>query len=617
MSQKRDDRAAEARTGVTSTIWPLGFLLGISYVLWILAWKHYAGRVPLHGYSPMSLSSFAPFEAPFLLAAALMEFIAFAWVTVVFVRRPHPWLDAKWRELLERPTVAYLAYAGVAFALAISVAFGVVHLHTITEDEKTYLFQSWLLRRGSLSVPVPPGAMAFWQPFIVPIAGNWTAQYFWAQPALLALGTLVHCPWVISALELSMTVFFTGLLASEYADRRAGVLAATLAATSPMLVMTGGTLHNSNLSATCGAMSLWALVRLAKRPGLPATLALGLSTAVGLHNRMLDHAALLFSAGIVIAIHYRARLPELARRLAPAVLIAAPFLALHLIINRAQSGSYWHGGYWLFNEGHGWTTMGFGRGPFGTPHTIAIASAKTLSALVRVAFFATGCPIGLLAACLPLFGIRGKGGRGMAPLVVVAIYVIAYFFYAGVSIDTTGPVYYVALAPLLLAAIATNMVDLHDALRDVSRLRRLVPAMLIGQSVAAVIVLWPPELLQLARAADDSARCDALIEVAGVERGLVFVELGAPKPAMSWTNRAPLALPPFDAPVLFAPSQGPAEDVKTVATFAGDRPIYLAKCVHENDPALLKYDPDRNLVGPLEGADFSGVRSPPVSPLYW
>jgi hypothetical protein len=205
----------------------------------------------------------------------------------------------------------------------------------------------------------------------------------------------------------------------------------------------------------------------------------------------------------------------------------------------------------------------------------------------------------------------------MAPLVVVAIYMIAYFFYAGVSIDTTGPVYYVALAPLLAAIIASNMVDLHDALRDLGALRRLVPAMLIGQSVAAVLVLWPPELLQLARAADDSARCETLVEVAGVERGVVFVELGAPKPAMSWTNRAPFTLPPFDAPLLFAPSQGPAEDAKTVATFALDRPVYLAKCVHETDPSLLKYDPDRNLVGPLEGADFSGARSPPVSPLYW
>jgi hypothetical protein len=615
MTQKHDAQAP-ARPFASTPIWPLGACAAISLLLWILSWKRNAARLPLHGFTPLSLAFFAPFEAPFYLAAGVVEVVLLAWVAAMYARRPHPRLAKQWGELLARPKAAYGALAFVAFSLAMSVALGVVHLHTMNEDEKTYLFQAWLLLRGGLTVPVPSGAEAFWQPFVVFVDGKWTAQYFWAQPAALALGTLVHCPWVIPAIELAITVFFTGLLAAEYADRRAGVVAAILAATSPMLVMTGATLHNANLSAACGAASLWALVMLAKMPSRSASIALGLSTAIGLHNRPLDQVALTFGAGIVLLLKERRNLPALARRLAPAVLIAAPLLALFPLLNHAQSGSYWHSGYWIFNEGKGWKTMGFGRGPFGQAHTVSIAATKTLGVLVRVAFFVTGCPVGWLLACLPLLGVSRGGARAMAPLVVIAVYVVAYFFYAASSINPTGPVYYVALAPLLIATIAASAVNLHDALRQTA-IERLIPAVLVGQSVAAILIFWPPELLQLARGADDSAKCDALVEAAGIDTGLVFVDTTVKKPAMSWTSRPPFSLPPFDAPLLFAPSKGSAEDAKTASKFAGSRPVYFATCVHEDDPNLVQYDPALERTTPLEGIDFSVLRTPQASSVYW
>jgi hypothetical protein len=138
---------------------------------------------------------------------------------------------------------------------------------------------------------------------------------------------------------------------------------------------------------------------------------------------------------------------------------------------------------------------------------------------------------------------------------------------------------------------------------------------MIAQFVAALVVFWPPQLVQLSRAADDSSRCDLLVEAAGLESGLVFVEFSK-KPSRSWTGHPPLSLPPFDAPLLFAPAKGPEEDAKTVATFAGQRPVFLAKCVHENEPALLSYNPKEQQVLPL-GADFSALRSPAASTLFW
>ena len=123
----------------------------------------------------------------------------------------------------------------------------------MTEDEKTYLFQAKLLALGRLSIPMPPGAEAFWQPFIVMHDERWSGQYFWAQSALLVAASVVHFPWLVSGVEVGVTVLFTGLLVQEISgDRRAACAAAVVCAMSPMVLLTGATLHNANLAA-----SLW------------------------------------------------------------------------------------------------------------------------------------------------------------------------------------------------------------------------------------------------------------------------------------------------------------------------------------------------------------------------
>jgi hypothetical protein len=596
----------------------LGGLALVFATFWVLSWRYFPGRAPIHANDAAGLARFGVNEAPFLIAAAVVEAFLCAYLTVRLRERWPRSLDEFWRDLLTNPGRAYAGFGFIAATIAAVVAFGVLGAHPISEDEKTYLFQAHLLLQGRLSTPVPPGALAFWQPFIVMPPGRWSGQYGWAQPAALAPGLLLGLPSLVPPLEAAVTVYFTGKLAAEYAqDVRAGVLAAALAALSPIVLLSAGTLHNANLAATCAAATLWGVSRLARGPDRGAAITAGVATAIGLQNRPLDQVALTVGGGVLLLLQYRRDLGGFVRALAPGVLASLPVIALLPLSNHFAYGHWWRTGYAMFNGAHRWKTMGFGTGPFADLHSPQVAAAKSVTALVRMAFYATGCPVGLALLSLPVLGVLGRGGRLLAPLVPATLYAAAYFFYAASSIDPTGPVYYLALVPLLLAWIAVVAMSLHDALSNARRdapsteLRRLVPALLCAQAVAAAFVFWPAQVAYLSGDVKQASDCESFVQTAGIERGLIFTVTwppkhsvqGVPPQTTTWYRRPPLEWPPFDAPVLYARPLGFERDAQTVRQFAGDRPVYMEKCFLAGVHRLWRYSPERHTLAALDGSD--------------
>src|SRR6185295_1262836 len=126
--------------------------------------------------------------------------------------------------------------------------------------------------------------------------------------------------------------------------------------------------------------------------------------------------------------------------------------------------------------------------------TWRIAAAKTVTVLVRVAFYATGSPLGFALVALPCFGLLGRTARAVAPIVPVLLYAAGYFFYAASSIDPTGPVYYLSLMPILLGWASMGAFALHDALRSRAGLARMVPAFVCAQAIAGMVVFWPAQV---------------------------------------------------------------------------------------------------------------------------
>jgi hypothetical protein len=571
---------------------------------WAESWSGFGGRERLHQYDVLSLCALSGNEAVFYAGVAITQ-LFFAFGLGLFLARSWGgWGDRIAGEIFARPRIALAALSAAGGLLALLVALAVVREHSITEDEKTYIFQAKLLLMGRMSIDVPPQAATFWEPYLVGIGPHWSGQYFWAQPALLALGLLAHAPYAVPAIEVAGTVFFSGLLVDELTgDRRATVLAGALVATSPILVLTGATLNNANLSAACCAVTLFSLARLHKRADRTATIALALSTAVGLHNRLLDHTAILIASAIVLGVTSEGARIAMVKRLVPAVLIALPFLALHAAFNRAVSGDWRHSGYWLQDQVQRWTMLGFGTGAGGFPQDASTASSKTIANAVRMLFYTAGGPLAF--APVAIQALRGeRSGILRAAGATTALYFGAYFLYASASTQTTGPVYFDALVPVLAGTAAIATVRTHDLIADAEPLRRAVPALVVAQIVGAFLLFFPPAALEVGRAADDSAHCDELAsELDPTARALVFV---APARSdaeyRSLTDWQPMPSPTFDDRILFPRAAGPEKDSAVFAQFGAGRETYLAHCVAEAKPRIERYDPATGRVWPATGA---------------
>jgi hypothetical protein len=567
---------------------------------WFESFDGFGGRGRLHAYDVLSLCALSGNEAIFYAGVAVVQLFFVGGLGLWMARRWGGRGDRLARGVLERPraTLAVLSVAGGLLSLLIAIV--VVSQHTMTEDEKTYLFQAKLLLMGRMSIEAPPQAAAFWEPYIVGTGPQWSGQYFWAQPALLALGLLAHAPYAIPSLEVACTVFFTGLLVLELtSDRRAAVLAGVLAATSPLAILTGATLNNANLSAAACAVTLWSLARLSRGSDRTATWALALSTAVGLHNRLLDHAAVLVAAAGVLAIAHAGARMAMARRLVPAIAIALPFLALHALFNHAVSGDWRHSGYWLQDRVQSWTMLGFGTGAGGFPQDASTACSKTIANAVRLIVYTAGGPLAF--APLAVQALAGKRvGLLAAAGGVTLLYFAAYFFYASASTQTTGPVYFDALVPVLGGAAAIATVQTHDLILDREQLRRMIPALAVAQVGGALLLFWPPALLEVGRAAQDSATCDELARgLDPAERALVFVAPGVQYTSL--TDWQPMPSPTFDDRILFPRAGGAEKDGAVLAAFGAGRTTYLAHCVGEPKPKIERYDPATGRLWPIAG----------------
>ena len=494
---------------------------------------------------------------------------------------------------IARPRAALLALAILAAVASLTIALVTTHQHTVTEDEKTYLFQSKLLLLHRLSIPVPPEAKPFWQPFIVHGRAGWTGQYFWAQSAFLALGLVAGSHWLVPPLEVAGAVYFTGRFVEELSrDPRAAILAAFVVASSPIVVLTGATLNNASLSTACVALTLWSLARLARLgepPSRAATVGLGLSTGVALHNRPFDHAIILAAAAVVLVVANRRDVGALARRLAPAIALSAPFLLLHLALDTAITGDATHSGYSLwFAEHH---VMSFG---FDSPdhvHVPAVAFAKTLATIARLLFYVAGGPF-VFAPVVLLLVAEPSPGVFKACAWTLFAYMGAYFFYAAVPIYTTGPVYFDALIPVVAAWVALAAVRLHATLGPLTTgaHRRTVPALFAAQAVAAALVFWPTALGELGVAAADSGAARRSPAPSTTARRCSSSSTAA-RSTLPGRSGGRSRLPVSTTASLFPAESGAAADSAVAARFGSGRATYLAHCVDEPSPSIEHFDP--------------------------
>ncbi|MBI5533686.1 MAG: glycosyltransferase family 39 protein [Deltaproteobacteria bacterium] len=569
-------------------------LLLLLLCLWGLSWPLLGGHLPLHPYDGRAVQTLSWAEGKYYLAVLLLEAVMLIAAVRLVAARWSARLDQQIVTLLERPTRAYAAIAVIGAVMALNVGMLVVGHRSLTEDEATYLFQARLLLSGHLSAHVPLQAYAFHQPFFYLVSiDQWSGYYQWAHPALLAIGLVVGSPWLTSIFMLALTVFFSGKAAEEYSgEARAGVVAALVVALSPLAVLTAGTIHNSNPAAACAAIALWGFARLNKRMDLGAVLAVGLSTAIGMHVRPLDQFALVAGSTALLFVEHRREAVRLALRLAPAGAIAVLGIVVHVLIHRVLQG-HWEHGSMTVPVG----AFGFGKAVVGVVHTPANAASLLLTDLAHVMFYLTGTPWVLLLLAFPALRLV-PGKKYVAPATLVVLYSSGYFLFGGWSVLHTGPVYYNALVPVLAALVAMAAVDAHGSLKRWAPTRRVVPGFLVVQVAASIVFFWPTQALEVARASQAAHRCEELTERSQLNRALVFVMEGN-EAHDSWVHQAPLPGPGFDDPILYArfphylpqDEESPLRFARWVAAeFGRDRETFLALCLKTSKPALARYD---------------------------
>ncbi len=130
-------------------------------------------------------------------------------------------------------------------------------------DELSYLYQARILASGNLSVEQPevPGAFTVPWDHILRNSGRWSTIYPPGWPILLAVGWLLHAPWLINPLLLSFSIPGIFLLAKQLFDDRTALFAVIAFSCSPfVLLMSAGFMaHPSTL-----CFAVWCAVFLAR-----------------------------------------------------------------------------------------------------------------------------------------------------------------------------------------------------------------------------------------------------------------------------------------------------------------------------------------------------------------
>lgn len=154
--------------------------------------------------------------------------------------------------IVEAVFIVVLFAGGFAYLSWVTNALldGIPHV----QDSVVYNFQAQTLSRGALYAPSPPNPASFRFDFLVDREGKWFGLYPWGHPLLLALGHLVHRPWIIPPLVGAGVLVLVYLIARELLSREAAAVSALLVFFSPFFQM-----HASNFMSHSSASFYLAL----------------------------------------------------------------------------------------------------------------------------------------------------------------------------------------------------------------------------------------------------------------------------------------------------------------------------------------------------------------------
>ncbi|HVT58993.1 MAG TPA: hypothetical protein VHR45_11390 [Thermoanaerobaculia bacterium] len=150
--------------------------------------------------------------------------------------------------------------AALAAGIALLIAGSVLDLVPHVTDSVSYLFQGRILASGALYAPPPALPMLFGHENVLLTATRWCSIYPPGWPLLLALGWLVHAPWLVSPLLLALAVVGVWLAGRRLYDAPTGLVAGAALACSPFALLMAGDAM-AHVPALCA--TVWCLAEMA------------------------------------------------------------------------------------------------------------------------------------------------------------------------------------------------------------------------------------------------------------------------------------------------------------------------------------------------------------------
>jgi hypothetical protein len=433
----------------------------------------------------------------------------------------------------------------------------------LSGDEHSYLLQGQIFARGRLSVPAPPNAQLFWVDHVV-IDDTVRSKYPLGWPALLALGWLVHAPWVINPILAALTLPLVYAIGGALHGAAAGFVAMLLLGFAPIFALNAASFYSHVPALYAGALYVVGLVKsfVLKKLGWASVAGLGLGLMFLI--RPADAAAY----GVASLAFYGSPRVLLACGL-PAALVAG----LTLPYQAVQFGSPWRSGYVAFNP--------IGRALFGypdptLPSTKFILSPTTqwwhLGSFVQLAEWLVP---GTLALALVHWLLTAERGPVRWFFILLAVLPsLALLPLPDIAGDTYGPRYlFPVLLPLAVAAGASWVrlepwVSAHPSLVGVqTRLRTRVFVVILAALLACAVVRSG---MYLERAHVEIGRRSRLyrqVEELGLAHAVVIV---TEERSTFWARN----LADFEGPVIYVSAWGRTDE--EVARLFPDRVAYSA-----------------------------------------
>jgi hypothetical protein len=382
----------------------------------------------------------------------------------------------------DRWDLAALALTLAACGFTVWIALVEYHAEPHILDASAYVFQAKIFASGQLSAPAPINLAAFQGPFMVAYQGRWFAQYAPGTSGLLALGLLLHVPWLVEPVLGSCALFGIYKMGRLMFSPAEAMLALLLGALSAFYLFLAASYLSHAVALFFGVYYVLALLHFDRRPHRQ-TLVLAAICAGGLFLTREVSAVLVCGGSTLVLLCLHSRRWWLARgKIARMAILPACILGgcavLYLLYNVEQTGSLFLLPRTLFNPDD---RYGFGQGiGFYGQHTLAAGLVNLDQLLTVLMIDLYGWPFYLTLSLAPLAFLRRLRELewdvyclGLASLLILAQ---VGYFYHGIYL---GPRYLFDALPFLLLLTARGMTALYFLMIRLAG--RLVPMIQAGR----------------------------------------------------------------------------------------------------------------------------------------